>query len=589
MSVIKFNCLSGLIIVWGFVLASAGVDAKQLIVEEETNTDLVAQAVPKDFAESIAPNKQGNEAMAQVTSVSELSDVQPTDWAFQALQSLVERYGCIAGYYDGTYRGNRALTRYEFAAGLNACLERVNELIATATTDVVTKEDLATLQRLQAEFSSELASLRGRVDNLEVQASVLEANQFSTTTKLTGNVFVNLTGAFADGTVLAEGETAFRTQPRTATPLLRQIDDDPNITLSNYIFLNFNTSFTGRDSLVTQLVAGNGRSPANEFVSAGLYNTFGTPYTDQTGTPTSGINSVYLRELFYSFPIGDNIQVAVGPRVNWFRYFDNNRFTNYLRGASSFNSIGSTLANSIDRGSGAAIVWNLNKQLKFSAAYLGENTEFLASSLFNSSSNPSQGLFNPTNTISAELGFAPSDRLTFRFLYTRSNIRAIAGQVGGAIGEPIYGFADDGSDGPIDNASADTFVFNFDWLIASGLGVFGRYSYGSTNIEPLTAGLPDGEVNAQSVQLGVALPDLVKEGALFTLSYVIPFSILDGRNFLASGGGDGGVQYEFEATYYYPLSDNIALVPAFYLIGNPNNFSDNPTIYVGNLRAQFTF
>jgi S-layer homology domain len=53
-----------------------------------------------------------------VTSVSELSDVQPTDWAFQALQSLVERYGVIAGYKDGTFKGDRALTRYEFAAGL---------------------------------------------------------------------------------------------------------------------------------------------------------------------------------------------------------------------------------------------------------------------------------------------------------------------------------------------------------------------------------------------------------------------------------------------------------------------------------------
>lgn len=79
----------------------------------------------------------------QVTSVSQLSDVQPTDCAFQALQSLVERYGCIEGYPDGTYRGNRALTRYEFAAGLNSCLDRVNELIAAAATaDLVTREDL---------------------------------------------------------------------------------------------------------------------------------------------------------------------------------------------------------------------------------------------------------------------------------------------------------------------------------------------------------------------------------------------------------------------------------------------------------------
>lgn len=69
--------------------------------------------------------------MSQVTSVSQLSDVQPTDWAFQALQSLVERYGCIAGYPNGSFQGNRAMTRYEFAAGLNACLNRVNELIAT--------------------------------------------------------------------------------------------------------------------------------------------------------------------------------------------------------------------------------------------------------------------------------------------------------------------------------------------------------------------------------------------------------------------------------------------------------------------------
>jgi hypothetical protein len=49
--------------------------------------------------------------MAQVTSTSQLSDVQPTDWAFVALQSLVERYGCIAGYPEGTYRGNRRMTR----------------------------------------------------------------------------------------------------------------------------------------------------------------------------------------------------------------------------------------------------------------------------------------------------------------------------------------------------------------------------------------------------------------------------------------------------------------------------------------------
>jgi Carbohydrate-selective porin, OprB family/S-layer homology domain len=147
---------------------------------------------------SVAQLSQESQSLGQVTSVSQFSDVQPTDWAFQALQSLVERYGCIAGYPNGTYRGNRALTRYEFAAGLNACLDRVNELVATATADLVTKEDLATLQRLQEEFSAELATLRGRVDTLEARTAELEANQFSTTTKLTGEAIFNVADVFGD-------------------------------------------------------------------------------------------------------------------------------------------------------------------------------------------------------------------------------------------------------------------------------------------------------------------------------------------------------------------------------------------------------
>ncbi len=135
-------------------------------------------------------------ALDQVTSVTQLSDVQPTDWAFQALQSLVEKYGCIVGYPDSTFRGQRAMTRYEFAAGLNACLDRVNELIAAATADLATKEDLATLQRLMEEFAAELATIRGRVENLEGRVAQLEGTQFSTTTKLQGEAVFGLADAW---------------------------------------------------------------------------------------------------------------------------------------------------------------------------------------------------------------------------------------------------------------------------------------------------------------------------------------------------------------------------------------------------------
>ena len=93
------------------------------------------------------------ESKNQVTSVTQFSDVQPTDWAYQALSNLVEKYGCVAGYPNGTYKGGQAMTRFEAAALLNACLDRVTE---------VTDE----LQRLMDEFKAELATLRGRVDGL---------------------------------------------------------------------------------------------------------------------------------------------------------------------------------------------------------------------------------------------------------------------------------------------------------------------------------------------------------------------------------------------------------------------------------------
>ncbi|MEC4986939.1 MAG: iron uptake porin [Oscillatoria sp. PMC 1068.18] len=556
------------------------------------NTEAIFSETELDTGELIEENL-ANETMMQVPSVIQLRDVQPTDWAFQALQNLVEEYNCLAGYPDGTYRGNRAITRYEFAAGLNACLNRIEALLRenvnSESSPGIDTEDLQTLRRLTQEFAAELATLATRTDNLESQVVFLEENQFSTTTKLRGQVFFNLTGAFADGDIRAEGLNAFRAQRDVAgRNVERVITDDPEITLSDYIWLTLNTSFTGRDNLVVQLAAGNGNSPVNQFVSAGLFNTFGTPFTDQRGTPSDN-NDVILREIFYEFPVGNSLRFVVGARVNWYRYFDSNAFTFFLTGAGSFNSSGSTQLNSIDRGAGAIAIWNVTDNLTLRVGYLGENTEFLPSPPFNTASDPSQGLFGGTNTTTVQLDYQPSDNATLRFIYNRSNIEASNGLIGGAIAEPIYGFADDGFGGAVGDATADTFAFNFDWRIARRFGIFGRYSYGSTNIFALTSGRDDGEINAQSFQFGLAFPDLVKEGALGTLSFLIPFDVLDGRDFLISGGGDGATQFEVEATYFYPINSNLALVPAFYIIANPNNFGDNGTIFVGNLRAQFSF
>lgn len=248
-------------------LETANILQPQKVAEVGTLADVISET-------STADQLTIQQDEAQVTSVSQLSDVRPTDWAFGALQSLVERYGCIAGYPDGTFRGNRAMTRYEFAAGLNACLDQITKQIGASTANLVKKEDLVALQRLQEEFAAELATLRGRVDALEARTSELEANQFSTTTKLSGFAWFNMTGAFANDKVRVEAtdrnavpvaRTGGR-DPVTNRPIVQKVDN-PEITFSQLVWLTLNTSFTGKDQLITQLAVGNGNSPANQFTS----------------------------------------------------------------------------------------------------------------------------------------------------------------------------------------------------------------------------------------------------------------------------------------------------------------------------------
>ena len=207
----------------------------------------------------------------QVTSITQFSDVRPTDWAYQALTNLVERYGCVAGYPDLTYRGGQSMTRYEAAALLNSCLDRVTE---------VTDE----IRKLQEEFKAELIVLRARVEGLEARAAVLEATQFSTTTKLNGEVSFVLAGVpDYQGRGVKADETSFNYDMR----------------------LNFDTSFTGKDLLRTRLRAGN-FSDLPFGSSSSLFKLDKAETTD---------NSVELDRLYYQFPVGSDVTVTVGPMV----------------------------------------------------------------------------------------------------------------------------------------------------------------------------------------------------------------------------------------------------------------------------------
>lgn len=261
--------------------------------------------------------------LGQITSVTQLSDVQPTDWAYQALQSLVERYGCIVGYPDSTYRGNNALTRFEFAAGLNACLDRINEIIASGLADVATREDLETVQRLQEEFAAELAMLRGRVDVLEARTEELEANQFSTTTKLNGEVIFSIAAA--------SGAYPGASDPDATPAILSYTDgapgDDAQFAFFQRTRLNLTTSFTGSDLLITGLQSYNYLSdPSSIQGTLGYTDVLGLNASQvrlntesqfpginpQTFTPNTA-NDFRLYKLLYIFPSGlDNLTLFAG-------------------------------------------------------------------------------------------------------------------------------------------------------------------------------------------------------------------------------------------------------------------------------------
>nr|WP_052051036.1 carbohydrate porin [Leptolyngbya sp. KIOST-1] len=272
-----------------------------------------------------------------------LTDVLPSDWAFQALQSLVENYGCIQGYPDRTFRGQRALTRFEFAAGLNACLDVIATLIAQSGID---PEDLAAIRRLQQEFQAELATLRGRVDALEAETATLRAQQFSTTTKLRGEAVFNLITPF--DTLAPETSTSVASRAR----------------------LNFDTSFSGRDRLRIRLQAGDGNA-----ITGGPGNPLGG-----LATAAGGGFNVDVTTFAYSFPLGNRINATVSARGNagrdWVnpatRPFDGPSVANAGR-VQFYDTFGST-SNGAGVGLNIAFTDNLILDLGYTASNPGGAT-----------------------------------------------------------------------------------------------------------------------------------------------------------------------------------------------------------------------
>ncbi len=496
--------------------------------------------VPKSFADT-------NNEFPPITSVSQLKDVQPTDWAFQALQSLVERYGVITGYPDATFRGNRALTRDEFAAGLNAALNRINQLISTGKENLVSQEDLTTLQRLQNEFADELTTLRTRIDVLETRNAEVEANQFSTTTKLTGQVVMAVNaGEFAGEKIIA---------PRGAVIS----ENDPNPTLIYRSSLDLNSSFKGSDLLKIRLVTGS--DGANDSATGFLEPNFGSvlDYSIQGRN-----NQISLARLYYTFPVNQDLKVTIGPALVAPDFVDKNRYANVSFKDFSTQAFANNFILLPRAGGGGAVIdWHpQGSSIKLRAAYIaGDATNRLPDNqrliggggsenirLFpNAGGGADGGLFGDPYQGFTELEYSPSKAFNIRLQYS---------------GGKIFG------------SSFQGVGVNFDYSLNSQIGIFGRYGYASYPNTSL------GDINPNYWMAGFSLQDLFIKGGIFG------FAI--GQPFIESAVGNS-TQTNYEIFYNLPVNDNIRVTPLLQIVTNPSNQADNGRIISGTLRTVFSF
>ncbi len=529
------------------ITEKAIAQANQSTTEREVTPTLPEQIagepVPPSNTETVPVPKQSFEQdldsnpMEQITSVTQLSDVQPNDWAFEALRSLVERYGCIVGYPDSTYRGNRAITRYEFAAGLNACLNRISELIVGGADNYVTQEDLATLQRLQEEFATELATLSGRVDNLEARTAQLEGNQFSTTTKLNGEVIFGLVSVL--GGDRANGQEAER-----------------NPTLSNRVRLNFDTSFTGKDRLRTRIQANN-VVPLNRVLQT---------FEGRVNFDGSSDNDAIVSLLQYRFPLSSQTTAYIGTTGNGFVDFDFTGQLSLFEGGISISNFG--LRNPVYTyagGAGIGLRHRFGKKIELDLGYLAANAN---------DPTDENGLFDGKYAGLAQLVISPSDNFRFGFTYVNTyspGTRSFGPGTGGLLANNNFGRA----------VVGNAYAFAATYRLSPNINLGGWIGY----VNQRYIGRGDADVLNWAVTL--AFPDLGKKGNVAGILVGMEPKVIDISDSL--GEEDRDTSLHIDAFYRYVLNSNISITPGIIWVTAPNHDNRNDDVFIGVIRTNFVF
>ncbi|MDJ0689984.1 MAG: iron uptake porin [Xenococcaceae cyanobacterium MO_188.B32] len=514
-------------------------------------TGLIAKGASADNSLFVEINFQENiNSFEQVTKVDRLRDVSPGDWADEALRSLVERYGCIVGYPNQTYRGQQPLSRYEFAAGLNACLNQIERLIASS--EAVTREDIETLQRLTQDFEAELATLGTRVDSLEGRVAFLEDHQFSTTTTLSGQIILGmasiLTGNNADGD---------------------EVDRVP--VFGNRTRLVFNTSFTGEDLLYTQISAGN-----FPFFNTGTFE-------GDLGFAFETDNDVGLGALLYYFPVGNNIEVVLEVTGGVFNDFTDtlnplDRYDDSASGAISFFGTRNPIYNQ-GAEAGIGIITQLGDNFEVSLGYLTETAN---------DSSQGSGLFNGPYAALGQIVFQPIDSLKFALTYvhaynasdtfTGSSLANLRTLTEIELGEAVP-------------TSSNSYGVQASWQLSERFIISGWAGYINTKaLSTLNGALERGHQDIWNWGVTLAFPDLGKEGSLGGVVVGMEPRVTNSSIVIPGlDSEDRDTSLHVEAFYQYQVNDNIAITPGVVWITAPDFNNDNDDLVIGTIRTTFTF
>ena len=495
--------------------------------------------------------------LGQVTNVNQLRDVAPTDWAYEALRSLVDRYSdarslapngdagshrCISGFPNQTYRGNQPLSRYEFAAGLNSCLNQIERLIASS--ESVSGEDLESIKRLSQEFEAELATLGGRVDEIESRTAVLEDSSFSTTTKLNAEIVNYVLGTFGDEQ--PDGD-----------------DVEDEITISSRVRLNFDSSFTGDDRLRVRLQARNVTSPA----TSGGTNSLALNFEGDNS------NDFEIDDLHYTFSVTEKISALIGTNgVDVDDVFDVVPTMGVAYDTLSLFSAYNNLIYDNANGGGAAVGldYDLLETVNLAVGYWATNPD---------DPTASNGLFNGNYAAGANLNIAlVEERLNLAIAYLR-------GYQGAGSGYDLAGFVgtDAATDPFGDRANSSNnygLAGSFQLLENLALGGYGGYTTASTIDDNADADILNWSAYA-------TYSDLLKEGSALIVAFGQPPTLIDSAGDAVADDPD--LPYLLNVEYQYQFNDFIQFTPGGYALFNPNGNSDNDTIYVGTLRTIFKF